>query len=66
MHVLRDWPSKIMCMHGNVSVEYLMLSKLVQHDVCPLIVHAEYRTFFEETFQQLRDTRSQVAWLCQR
>ena len=41
-------------------------SKLVQHDVCPLIVHAEYRTFFEETFQQLRDTTSQVAWLCQR
>ena len=51
---------------GMYRLSFYMLSKLVQHDVCPLIVHAEYRTFFEETFQQLRDTTSQVAWLCQR
>ena len=53
-------------MFRYTSVLLMLDSKLVQHDVCPLIVHAEYRTFFEETFQQLRDTTSQVAWLCQR
>ena len=65
MHVLRDWPSKIMCM-GMYRLSFYMLSKLVQHDVCPPIVNAEYRTFFEETFQQLRETTAEVAWLCHR
>ena len=64
VHVLRDWPSKIMCM-GRYRLSIYMFSKLVQHDVCsPCDCRVSH--VLEETFQQLRETTEQVAWLCHR
>ena len=47
MHVLRDWPSKIMWIYVNVLVEYLHLLKLCSMMFAHL-VNAEYRAFLRK------------------